>query len=56
MRPSQIWDLWQIIKQALGLVKQAERIVESKPGNVVPIKSAKPCDETDPDDKFHLNQ
>ncbi len=55
---SQIWDLWKIVKQALGLVKQAERIVEDKPQAMAnPITpSGQIRDETDPKDEYHLNQ
>lgn len=59
MRLSQIWDLWKIARQILGLAKQAEDIVEEKPQApaVNPAaQSDKPRDETDPKDEYHLNQ
>jgi hypothetical protein len=55
MKLSQIWELWKIIRQALGLVKQAERIVEDKPVEK-PQPPERPKDETDPENRFNLNQ
>lgn len=50
-----LWAWINLALQFLGLIKQAEELATSKAAPVKPI-SGPVRDETDPDDKFHLNQ
>jgi len=53
-----LWKWIKLLLKFLGLVKEAEELARGDgSGATAPeAKAGPPCDPTDPDDLFHLNQ